>query len=74
MSMAGGGSIKGSDLRYCWVNLLSSNIPVLVLAVDDALLTSAERVFQNLRMSGASMSPYTHTECHLLLSMCAEML
>lgn len=54
VSMADGGSTKGFDMQKCWLNRLSSKIPVLVVAVDDPLLTCADRILQHWRRPGAS--------------------
>ena len=63
VSMAGGGSKKGFDMQNCWVNLLSAKIPVLVMAVDDPLLTCADRVLHHWKKPGASASLNLHTNC-----------
>ena len=55
--MAGSGSTKGFDMQHSWVNQLSSKVPILVVAVDDALLSSADRVLHTWKKSGASMPP-----------------
>ena len=54
VSVAGDGSFKCFDLQKCWLNLLSSRIPVLLVAVDDPLLTCADRLLQHWRKAGAS--------------------
>ena len=70
--MAGGGSIAGLDLQSCWVNLLSSRIPVLVVAVDDALLTGADRVLHHWKKSGAPLPAHLHTYTHLTSAGCCD--
>lgn len=56
VSMAAEGLTEGFDMQSCWVDLMSSKIPVLVVAVDDALLTCADRVLQHWKKPGTSVS------------------
>ena len=58
VSMGAGGLMTGFDLQGCWVNLLLSKIPVLVVAADDALLACADRVLQHLKKPGISVFPH----------------
>lgn len=55
VSMAGGTSFaEGFTMQQCWVSLLSSRLPVLAVAVDDALLACADRLIEHWRKPGVS--------------------
>lgn len=53
VSMAEGASTaQGVSLQESWVNLLSIRVPVLAMAVDDALLACADRLMQHWSTPG----------------------
>lgn len=46
------GSAEGLGLQRCWIDMLSTKLPVLAVAVDDALLQCAERLVAHWRRPG----------------------